>query len=58
MQIGRCSEELHQYAVITALGLKVLSKYLHWGLKPPNFLNFDPFQVMNVVVLMKIYRLM
>ena len=42
MQIGRCSEELDQYAVITALGLKVLSKYLHWGAKTPNFFEFLP----------------
>ena len=43
MQIGRCSAVLHQYAVFTALGLKVLSKYLHWGAKNPKFFEFRPF---------------
>jgi len=31
MQIGRFYAELHQHMFITALGLQVLSKYLHWG---------------------------
>jgi len=31
MQIGRFYVELHQHMFITALGLQVLSKYLHWG---------------------------
>ena len=43
MQIGRFYVELHQYSVMTALGLQALSKYLHWGARTPKFVRFRPF---------------
>jgi len=43
MQIGCYSAELHLYAVINALALQVLSKYLHWGARTPKFVRFRPF---------------